>query len=90
MSELDPFFKFKIGDFVCHRGVKLYKESYEDPYRHEEPSIGIINSRQIEECPGGIQIHYHIRFCTTGFTEKSFDLLEHEIEKFIPAVKEVK
>lgn len=89
MSELDPFFKFQIGDFVINRGCKLYKDSYEHPYKHQEPSVGIVNSRQLEECPGGIQVHYHVRFGSTeGFTEKSFDLLEHEIVRFVPPKKE--
>ena len=54
--KLDEFFKFKIGETVVH--VSNAKE---------KPVVLFIVNRQIEQCPGGVQLHYICRHIDEGF-----------------------
>lgn len=67
-KSLDSFCKFRIGQVVALKVQMLQAESQ----AAVEPTKGfgtvanapmplIINGRQVEECPGGFQVHYTIR-----------------------------
>lgn len=53
-NEVDKFFKFKIGDRVRHiaRTSEFMEGKVEDIF---------IVQRMLEQCPGGIQLHYTCR-----------------------------
>ena len=78
---LDSYFKFKIGQIVRH---KIAGRSEDEPpgvkrnyiwASAEKKMKYMIRTRVLEECVGGLQMHYHCRGvspdggCTTGSVE---------------------
>lgn len=88
MSELDPFFKFKIGDSVRPR---VHRPGYDIDRRKYAAQELVILERWLHECYGGIQANYLVRvhvgsdgFGTTsyGFVKDPFTLTEPELVPF--------
>jgi len=75
VSELDKFFKFKIGDIVRMR-LQQAEERY--------PRRVFILGRLLQECPGGIQKNYKIE----GFDWKNGQCLWTVLEEQVEAIPE--
>jgi hypothetical protein len=70
MSELDKYFKHKINSTV--------KFTYR---LNDKPTVMHIVSRELEECPGGIQYHYYCRQHTEdGYGTQLVKFNEVELE----------
>lgn len=67
-AELDRFFKFKIGDWVRPVGAPRY-------------SPLLVVERHLQQCHGGVQVHYKFRGWKDGTTtEWLYVLTEIELE----------
>lgn len=74
-SELDRFFKFEIGAMVQHVGADAQYLTT----KQSAPTPLVVLERQLQECPGGVQVHYRVRghnLCEAP------NLLEHELMLF--------
>ncbi len=61
MSKLDKFFKYKIGDIVATRaGVHQMEWAKPMNDRHIPQALQILE-RLLQECHGGLQLHYVVR-----------------------------
>lgn len=78
MSKVEIEFKFNVGDVVTTR---LGREENADRMFARLKPRGIISVRHYEECPGGFQLHYHVRWFTQdgNVMERSFIHHEHEL-----------
>lgn len=63
MSQLDPFFKFKIGDVL--RPV-IQRPGYTANGMKFSPQYMVVVERYLVECYGGIQATYRCRTHTSG------------------------
>lgn len=97
-SPFGEFFRFKIGDFVCHTSAsfgeavrKREQEKYKDiPKTVWRDMLGcmacrlFIVERNVQECPGGHKPFYTLRMVTDsgGIDEKLLTLHEFEVMEF--------
>lgn len=54
-------FKFQIGDHVVH-SIALIDELQKSKFDTSRPTIGRIVERHSQECYGGVQLSYGVRF----------------------------
>lgn len=77
-------FKFNIGDILTHKAMRA--KAINDKAFKSEPQKLFVVGRHMDECPGGIQLHYVVRpvsddgFRSQGFAEKTYILNEVEVE----------
>lgn len=93
-AALDAVFDFKIGDSVTHVGFAPHYETSQFPGYVGYPQRYFVVQRVLEQCPGGVQKHYHCRAVMhdTGsrlggqvITERIVVLNEVELRAFDPA-----
>lgn len=86
-------FKFKLGDIVhlksvletyLSHGVEISGGNHKFAWVRDNRVVGTIVSRLAEECPGGVQLHYHVRLAFPSgqpiYPPPSIsDFLEHEL-----------
>ena len=73
-------FKYQVGDMVCVRAQVAAIVAF--PTHDAGRSAVLINvvERIMQECPGGVQLHYAGRFCTpSGVCDSCNKFLEHEL-----------
>lgn len=82
MSELDPFFKFKVGDLLRHKGCGLYSKG--SMYRNGEPAPLWVVQRILEEDGDRIRAHYQCRVLNVlnGDYGSVLNFHEPELEKY--------
>jgi len=84
----DYGFKFKVGDTVRFKCLRLTKESRALAKRPK----GMVLERLLQECPGGIQRHYELRiFHDSGYDSAIGSIHrfnEIELEKYEPQNEE--
>ena len=78
MSELDSFFKYKVGDLLQHKGCGLYSKA--GMYRRGAPAPLWVVQRLIEESDQEIRVHYQCRVLQVENGEFSTVLNFHEPE----------
>lgn len=89
-------FKFKVGDVVSHkvahsifisrgRNFEGGKEVF--AWARDNRVVGIVLSRLVDQCSGGVQVSYRVRFVQPNGTPLLnppgwYDLHEHELELY--------
>lgn len=63
MIDLDPYFKFKIGDTVR---PKVHRPGYTRDGVRFTPQVMVVVERQLNQCYGGVQANYGCRTHTVG------------------------
>jgi len=82
---LDPFFKFKLGDMLIFKPWKcnLKSSKHEWSYERERTQKYYVIGRIVEECPGGVQLHYTCRaYNANGTADKLFNVNEFEVDLY--------
>lgn len=64
--QFDDLFKFKIGELLCHVGNKMAAKPAPGKYDYPRRELArfIVLERLMQQCPGGVQLHYAVRFVT--------------------------
>lgn len=92
-AAMDSAFKFKIGDLVL---VKAQKRGYEVLTETEawsqRPQVCQVLERLAQQCHGGVQMHYLVRFHSANAkifstTKEAFQLTEPELELWVEIYK---
>jgi len=74
-------FRYKLGDLVCGRNsVRMSLDCDGSTI----PKVGTIITRWTQECPGGTQLHYDVRWESPTGAQTSKFLLEMELELYEP------
>ena len=83
----DHGFKFKMDALVSPMLVRAWTR----PRGDRETCMGHVVSRILEDCPGGVQRHYHVRLFHDGYPPSvARDLTkfsEVELVKYVPPKK---
>jgi hypothetical protein len=97
MTNLDEFFKFKIGDTVK---AKAHGQGWDDDSRRHIAQVLVVVERWLVECHGGVQMQYMVRAHSMhesyrmmgyGFASALFQLSEPELEEYVrPALSKTK
>lgn len=81
-KQIEGLFKFKIGDVVMTTTFSQMKQTS----KHIKPQLLQVVERNIQECYGGVQIHYDVRAHVIGefgssaaFHQNLFRLTEPEL-----------
>lgn len=78
---LDGLFKFKVGDVVRHVVGADFDAADSCWPNNVSAQRFIIVERLVQQCPGGIQLHYKLKGGSPegGVTTNAWDVLEHEL-----------
>lgn len=90
MSQLDTFFKFKIGDSVK---PKVHMRGYDEEGRRHVAQLLVVVERWLIECHGGVQMQYMVRahalaesyrMMGYSFVPPLIQISEPELEEYPP------